>query len=240
MRALGVSPSCCTARSPAISRAAAPSLTWLAQAAVMRPSGSRVGSDLILSQSGSRGPLSAVSPPSGAISGSKSLSALARSARVCDSTANRSMSSREMSQCVAIISAPRNWLTSPAPKRVVHPVEVENGSSKPSALPASAADMIGTMLMFCTPPATTRSIVPLITAWAAKCTACCAEPHCRSMVTPGTCTGYPAASQHVRATSNDCGPTESTLPNTTSSTSPGSMPVRSISARMPCAPRSAG
>ena len=39
----------------------------------------------------------------------------------------------------------------------------------------------GSWLMFCTPPATTRSLVPLITAWAAKCTACCAEPHWRSI-----------------------------------------------------------
>jgi hypothetical protein len=48
------------------------------------------------------------------------------------------------------------------------------------------ADEIGMELMFCTPPATTRSLVPLITAWAAKCTDCCDEPHWRSMVTPGT------------------------------------------------------
>src|ERR1700683_1500710 len=39
--------------------------------------------------------------------------------------------------------------------------------------------------MFCTPPATTTSAVPDMTACAAKCTACCEEPHCRSMVVPG-------------------------------------------------------
>ena len=44
------------------------------------------------------------------------------------------------------------------------------------------ADEIGIRLMFCTPPATTRSLVPLITACAAKCTACCDEPHWRSIV----------------------------------------------------------
>ena len=43
--------------------------------------------------------------------------------------------------------------------------------------------------MFCTPPATIRSAVPLITACAAKWTACCEEPHCRSTVTPGTVLG---------------------------------------------------
>ena len=37
------------------------------------------------------------------------------------------------------------------------------------------------MLMFCTPPAMITSFVPLITACAAKCTACWLEPHCRSI-----------------------------------------------------------
>ena len=49
--------------------------------------------------------------------------------------------------------------------------------------------------MFWVPPATTRSWVPDRTPWAAKCTACCEEPHWRSMVTPGTSSGSPAASQ---------------------------------------------
>ena len=102
------------------------------------------------------------------------------------------------------------------------------------------AEPIGTMLMFCTPPATTRSAVPLSTACAAKCTACWDEPHCRSTVTPGTASGRPAASQAVRAMSPACGPTVSTQPNTTSSTAPGSAWVRASSAVMTCAPRSAG
>ena len=61
-------------------------------------------------------------------------------------------------------------------------------------------------------------------ACAAKCTACWEEPHCRSMVTPGTSSGSPAASQHVRAMSPACGPTVSTQPKTTSSTAAGSTP----------------
>ena len=85
--------------------------------------------------------------------------------------------------------------------------------------------------MFCTPPATTRSAVPLSTAWAAKCTACWDEPHCRSTVTPGTASGRPAASHAVRAMSPACGPRVSTQPNTTSSTASGSTPVRASSAR---------
>jgi hypothetical protein len=45
------------------------------------------------------------------------------------------------------------------------------------------------MLMFCTPPATMTSVVPLMTAWAAKCTACWLDPHCRSIVVPGISSG---------------------------------------------------
>ena len=52
------------------------------------------------------------------------------------------------------------------------------------------------------------------------------EPHCRSTVVPGTSSGSPAASQHVRAMSPACGPIVSTQPNTTSSTAAGSTPVR--------------
>jgi hypothetical protein len=43
--------------------------------------------------------------------------------------------------------------------------------------------------MLSTPPAMTQSIVPDMTARAAKCSACCDEPHCQSMVTPGTAFG---------------------------------------------------
>ncbi len=68
------------------------------------------------------------------------------------------------------------------------------------------AEQIGIIDMFCTPAATTTSLTPAITAWAAKCTACCDEPHWRSTVTPGTCSGSPAASHAVRAMSPACGP----------------------------------
>ena len=102
------------------------------------------------------------------------------------------------------------------------------------------AELIGIIDMFCTPPATTTSLTPASTAWAAKCTACCDEPHWRSMVTPGTCSGSPAASHAVRAMSPACGPMVSRQPITTSSTAPGSMPVRSIRALSVMAPRSAG
>ena len=80
-----------------------------------RPPSTSVGSVRIFSKFGSAGPSSWSSPSSGTISASKRPSVRARMARSCDSTANASMSSREMSHFSAIISAPRNWLTSPSP-----------------------------------------------------------------------------------------------------------------------------
>ena len=62
---------------------------------------------------------------------------------------------------------------------------------KPSGSATVIADAIGIMLMFCTPPATIRSLVPLITACAAKCTACCDEPHWRSIGRAGHLLGQP-------------------------------------------------
>ena len=61
-------------------------------------------------------------------------------------------------------------------------IDSANGVVKPYCCPTSMAAEIGIADMFCTPPATTRSCVPDMTPCAAKCTDCCAEPHCRSMV----------------------------------------------------------
>ena len=99
---------------------------------------------------------------------------------------------------------------------------------------------IGTRVMLSTPPAITQSIVPDITACAAKCSACCDEPHCRSSDVPGTDSGRPDASTALRATFVDCSPTWLTQPRITSSTSAGSAPVRATSASMTCAARSTG
>ena len=84
---------------------------WLATAAVSLPPSTRVRRLLIFSTLGSRGPSSKVSPLSGAISASKRPSAVAFSARVCDSMAKAYISSRLMSHFSAIISAQVNWLT---------------------------------------------------------------------------------------------------------------------------------
>ena len=90
---------------------------------------------------------------------------------------------------------------------------------------------IGTMLMLSTPAAMTRSCVPDSTPCAAKCTACCDEPHCRSIVTPGTFSGSPADSHAFLAMSMACGPICETQPMMTSSTAAGSTPVLAISSR---------
>ena len=58
----------------------------------------------------------------------------------------------------------------PVPSKAPPPRPVPSAAAAP-------AEEIGIALMFCTPPATMRSLVPLITACAAKCTACCDEPH---------------------------------------------------------------
>ena len=82
--------------------------------------------------------------------------------------------------------------------------------------------------------------VPLITACAAKCTACCEEPHWRSIVTPGTCSREagrePAGARDVAR----LGPDRVAAAEDTSSTAPGSTPVRSTRAFSTWAPRSAG
>src|SRR5258705_10301429 len=94
--------------------------------------------------------------------------------------------------------------------------------------------------MFCTPPATMRSAVPDIIACAPKETACWLDPHCRSTVTPGTSSGYPAANHDSRAMLPACPPIASTQPAITSSTAPGSTSTRSNRPRQADAPRSTG
>src|SRR5438105_4527182 len=75
---------------------------------------------------------------------------------------------------------------------------------------------------------------------AAKCTACWLDPHCRSIVVPGTVSGKPAASAALRPTLRLCSPTWLTQPAMTSSTTPGSIPARSTRAPSVCASRSTG
>jgi hypothetical protein len=110
------------------------------------------------------------------------------------------------------------------------------------ALRGNSLDVnIGTRDMLSTPAAITTSCMPDITACAAKCSACCDDPHWRSMEVPGTDSGSKRdASTALRATLVDCSPTWLTQPSSTSSTAAGSMPVRSTSASSTSAARSAG
>ena len=189
-RARGVTPWSFTACSDITSIPDAPSEICDETAAVSRPPSSSGGSCAIFSSDvPRRGPSSAVTPSSGAISLSKRPSSCARIARSWLSSANASMSSREMFHFSAIISAPRNCEISWSPYRVAQPFDPENGSEKPNGSAAVIAAAIGIIVMFCTPPATITSFVPLMTACAAKCSACCDEPHCRSIVVPGTSSG---------------------------------------------------
>ena len=71
-------------------------------------------------------------------------------------------------------------------------VDRQCGSSQQAAHFAAQgviAEEIGIWLMFCTPPTSTRSCVPLSTPCAPKWTACWLEPHWRSTVVPGTASG---------------------------------------------------
>ncbi|MNE47078.1 hypothetical protein D3C80_1414560 [compost metagenome] len=60
--------------------------------------------------------------------------------------------------------------------------------------------------MLSTPAAITISMLPDITACAAKCRACCEEPHCRSIVVAGTRSGRLEARTTLRARLVDCSP----------------------------------
>ena len=84
--------------------------------------------------------------------------------------------------------------------------------------------------MCSTPPPIIASWTPEATIAAAKLTACWPDPHWRSTVVAGVSIGRPASSQPLRAMLMPCSPNCCTQPATTSSTSEGSMPARSITA----------
>ena len=61
-------------------------------------------------------------------------------------------------------------------------------------MPVARAEPSGTRLITSTPPATTTSCWPDITACTAKSSACWLDPHARLTVVPGMVSGQPAAS----------------------------------------------
>src|SRR3990172_686065 len=84
---------------------------------------------------------------------------------------------------------------------------------------------IGMRPMCSTPEPITTSWTPVAISAAPKLTACCAEPHWRSIVVAGVSQGSPACSQALRPMLNDCSPYCWTQPARTSSINSGSMPA---------------
>ena len=110
---------------------------------------------------------------------------MARHAFCWLASANSSICWRLKFHCSAIISADR-----PCGTRLYFSIRL--GGSGPMSAP------IGTRVMFSTPPATTRSCAPALTACAAKFTACWPEPQKRFSVTPGHL-DRPAGREHRAA-----------------------------------------
>src|SRR6516164_7962377 len=98
----------------------------------------------------------------------------------------------------------------------------------------------GTRLMLSTPPATTTSLAPHMTACAAKSRACWLEPQARLTVVPGMLSGQSAASTANRAMLLDWSPIWDTQPQMTSSTRAGSSPARLAISVSTSADRSTG
>ena len=135
----------------------------------------------------------------------------------------------------AMSSAEMPWGTSPPCGSYRLNTEGPNGTD-PGVMDAP----IGVVDMTSTPAAMTMSYAPAITPWAAKWTDCCDDPHCRSIVVPGTVSGQPAPSTALRPMFRPWLPTCMTQPMITSSTSAGSRSLRSTSAFSTSAARSAG
>ena len=182
-----------TASSEATSSAAAPSEIWLASAAVSRPPSAERLSATRASRRSSpgAGPRRAATPATGAISARtarrRSPRARARGWRARTPPSR----TRLTPHFSAISSAPRNWLISWSPYRSSPAVRPRAGGPGRARRPMVVGDAIGTRLITSTPPATTRSLDAASTACAAKWTACCDEPHCRSSVVPGTALRQP-------------------------------------------------
>ncbi len=98
----------------------------------------------------------------------------------------------------------------------------------------------GERLIDSTPPASISEPSPSRRARPACTTASSPEAHSRFTVTPGTSTGSPAMSEAIRATLRLSSPAALVQPITTSSTAPGSSPVRATAASITRAARSSG
>ena len=211
------------------STAAAPSETCELLPAVILPSSLKAGLSLLsasMLESG-RIPWSVwkVSPLTwkGTISRSKRPSSVARAASWWERTPISSSSERGISHLSAIISAEIPWGT-----------RLKRSASGPeNAMPCSCMTEKPSAKEMCpmcsTPPPIATSWTPEAISAAAKLMPCWAEPHWRSTVVAGTSIGSPASSQALRPMFMPCSPNCWTQPQTTSPTSFGSIPARSIS-----------
>ena len=80
--------------------------------------------------------------------------------------------------------------------------------------------------MCSTPEPITTSWTPDAIRLAPRLTACCADPHWRSIVVAEASIGSPSCSHALRAMFIDCSPSCCTQPAITYSTSAGSRPAR--------------
>ena len=107
-----------------------------------------------------------------------------------------------------MISAEMPWWHEPAGAVEVRLAVALRSSLGPNGAPPAATLVpIGTRLIDSTPAAITTSYAPAITPWAAKCSDCWLEPHCRSTLVPHTVSGKPAASAALRPMLTPCSPT---------------------------------
>ncbi len=78
---------------------------------------------------------------------------------------------------------------------------VESNTSAPRWCATSAFGITnGARVIDSTPPAMTRSALPVSMSIAAYAVACIPDPHSRLIVTPGTDSGSPASRRAIRAT----------------------------------------
>src|SRR5260221_670718 len=98
----------------------------------------------------------------------------------------------------------------------------------------------GARVIDSTPPAMTTSAPPAWISRAAAMVACMPEPQSGLTVWPGTSTGKPARRRPIGATLRLSSPAWLAQPKITSSTSPGSSPIRSTTSRSTTAARSSG
>ncbi len=157
----------------------------------------------------------------GAISRLKRPSSTATRAFCWEASPKASRSSRDRPRSRAMRSAPRNWFG----------MSMSHDSARGLPVPSGMLAPSGTRDIISTPQAMPVSITPAWIRPATRCVDCWADEHWASMVVPAVCWGRPARSHARRTRALDCSPACVTQPPMTCSTSAGSTPARSRTAR---------